>query len=59
MRPWAEDLLDRSRMRQDGLFDADVVYRRWEQHLRRESDATPELWAVLMYQAWATENAAS
>lgn len=58
MRPWAEDLLDSSRLRQEGLFDADVVHRRWKQHLKRESDATPELWAVLMYQAWARENAA-
>jgi asparagine synthase (glutamine-hydrolysing) len=58
MRPWAEDLLDRTRLRQDGLFDANVVHRRWEQHLKQESDATPELWAVLMYQAWARENAA-
>jgi asparagine synthase (glutamine-hydrolysing) len=58
MRPWAEDLLDRSRLRQQGLFDPDVVHRRWHQHLRHERDATPALWAVLMYQAWARENAA-
>ena len=58
MRPWAEDLLDRSRLRQQGMFDAEVVHRRWQQHLRGESDATPALWAVLMYQAWARENAA-
>lgn len=58
MRPWAEDLLDRSKLRQQGLFDADVVHRRWQQHLRHERDATPALWAVLMYQAWARENGA-
>jgi asparagine synthase (glutamine-hydrolysing) len=59
MRPWAEDLLDRSKLRQQGLFDADVVHRRWQQHLRNERDATPALWAVLMYQAWARENGAA
>jgi asparagine synthase (glutamine-hydrolysing) len=59
MRAWAEDLLDRTRLRQEGMFDADVVHRRWQQHLRGESDATPALWAVLMYQAWARENAGS
>lgn len=58
MRPWAEDLLDRSKLRQQGLFDPDIVHRRWQQHLRQERDATPALWAILMYQAWARENGA-
>jgi asparagine synthase (glutamine-hydrolysing) len=59
LRPWAEELLDHSALRQGGLFDADVIQRRWRQHLRHERDATPALWAVLMYQAWARENQAA
>jgi asparagine synthase (glutamine-hydrolysing) len=58
MRPWAEALLDRSRLRQEGYFDAEVVHRRWQQHLRRERDATPAIWAVLMFQAWLEEQGA-
>jgi asparagine synthase (glutamine-hydrolysing) len=52
LRPWAEALLDRSRLASDGYFDPDIVHRRWQQHLRKERDSTPSLWAVLMFQAW-------
>jgi asparagine synthase (glutamine-hydrolysing) len=55
LRDWAEELLDPAQMRQDGYFDADIVQRRWGQHLRRQSDSTPALWAVLMFQAWRRE----
>ena len=56
LRPWAEDLLDASRLRQEGYFDADIVRRRWQQHLRGERDSTPALWAVLMFQSWYAQN---
>jgi asparagine synthase (glutamine-hydrolysing) len=55
LRPWAEDLLNRSRLAADGFFDPDAVHRRWGQHLRGERDATQALWAVLMFQAWYAE----
>lgn len=55
LRPWAEELLDPSRMRTEGFFDAAVVQRRWHQHLKGERDSTPALWAVLMFQAWHAE----
>jgi asparagine synthase (glutamine-hydrolysing) len=58
LRPWAEELLDQGKLRQQGFFDADVVHRRWQQHLRGERDATPALWAVLMFQAWRAEQPA-
>jgi asparagine synthase (glutamine-hydrolysing) len=57
LRPWAEDLLDSSRMRQEGFFDAEIVQRRWRQHLSHERDSTPAMWAILMFQAWRLENA--
>jgi asparagine synthase (glutamine-hydrolysing) len=52
LRPWAEDLLDAGRMRQEGFFDAAIVRRRWQEHLSGRRDSTPALWAVLMFQAW-------
>jgi len=57
LRPWAEELLDRRRLAEQGFFDADIVRRRWRQHLRGESDSTPALWAILMFQAWLSEQA--
>jgi len=56
LRPWAEDLLDSSRMRQDSFFDVEVVQRRWRQHLSNERDSTPAIWAILMFQAWESES---
>jgi asparagine synthase (glutamine-hydrolysing) len=52
LRPWAEELLEPTRLRAQGFFDAEAVRKRWSQHLRKERDATPALWAVLMFQAW-------
>jgi len=52
LRPWAEELLNPSRMAGEGWFDAAIVQRRWRDHLSGRRDSTPALWAVLMFQAW-------
>jgi asparagine synthase (glutamine-hydrolysing) len=55
LRPWAEELLDPARMANDGWFDAEIVRRRWADHLSRRRDSTHALWAILMFQAWLAE----
>lgn len=55
LRPWAEDLLDPSRMASEGWFDPAIVQRRWRDHLEGRSDSTPAIWAILMFQAWHRE----
>jgi asparagine synthase (glutamine-hydrolysing) len=57
LRPWAEELLDPRRLAGDGWFDSKIVRRRWSEHLRGVRNATPALWAVLMFQAWLQEQA--
>lgn len=52
LRPWAENLLDPSRLRQDGYIDAERVLRMWRLHASRKADYTWSLWSVLMFQAW-------
>lgn len=52
LRDWAEDLLDARRMEEDGYFDTARVRRRWAEHLSGTQEATPALWAILMFQAW-------
>ncbi len=59
LRPWAEELLDPARMKAEGWFDPAIVQRRWRQHLKGESDSTPALWAILMFEAWRREAAAA
>jgi asparagine synthase (glutamine-hydrolysing) len=54
LRTWAEDLLDPGLIRSQGWLDADIVQKRWRQHLSGQRDSTPALWALLMFQAWLT-----
>jgi len=59
LRPWAEELLDPARMRDEGWFDPALVQRRWQDHLAGRRDSTPALWAMLMFQAWLREQKGS
>jgi len=52
LRPWAEELLDERRLREDGYFDATLIRRRWADHLSGVRDAGFSIWAILMFQAW-------
>ena len=58
LRPWAEDLLDPARIAGEGWFDPAIVQRRWQDHLSGRRDSTPALWAMLMFQAWLSEQRA-
>lgn len=55
LRPWAEALLDRSRLRNEGFFNADFIQKRWASHLSGRIDSTEALWTILMFQAWVAE----
>jgi asparagine synthase (glutamine-hydrolysing) len=55
LRPWAEDLLDPTAMRSEGLLDPEIVQSRWRNHLTGRRDSTPALWSILMFQAWLRE----
>ena len=55
LRPWAEDLLDPSAIRAEGLLDPDIVQRRWRDHLSGRRDSPVAMWALLMFQAWLRE----
>jgi len=52
LREWAEELIDKDRLKNEGYFDSEQVNKMWIRHLAGEHGFTPRLWAILMFQAW-------
>jgi asparagine synthase (glutamine-hydrolysing) len=52
LREWAEELLDGARLRREGFFDPEPIRRQWAEHLSGKHNWMPQLWNVLMFQAW-------
>jgi asparagine synthase (glutamine-hydrolysing) len=59
LRDWAEDLLDEGRLSGEGWFDAPRIRKRWAEHLTGTRDATPTIWAILLFQAGRASEAGS
>ena len=55
LRDWAEDLLGARQLETGGWLDADIVGRRWADHLSGRRDSTAAMWGILMFQAWLRE----
>lgn len=54
LRPWAEDLLQPQLLQSQGYLQPEPIQRIWQAH-QRGADHTPQLWSVLMWQAWLAE----
>lgn len=52
LKDWGEALLDETRLKQEGFFDAVAVRQKWEAHQSNEINCEHQLWAILMFQAW-------
>lgn len=52
LRPWADDLLSPELLRRQGYLHPEPIQRLWREHLAGHADHTPQLWTVLMWQAW-------
>ncbi|WP_029231920.1 asparagine synthase (glutamine-hydrolyzing) [Butyrivibrio sp. VCB2006] len=51
LRPWAEDLLDKDKIRAQGILDADVVEGMWRDFTERGIYRI-QIWYILMFQQW-------
>jgi asparagine synthase (glutamine-hydrolysing) len=52
LRDWAESLLDKSRLHNEGFFVPELVRIKWHEHLSGQRNWAYQLWDVLMFQAW-------
>jgi len=52
LREWADDLLAPKGLREDGLFDPDVIIRIWREYCDKGIKWHHHLWPILMFQAW-------
>jgi asparagine synthase (glutamine-hydrolysing) len=52
LRPWAEELLGRDRLVDQGVLDPDPVRLAWTTHQSGRRDLGYALWDVLMLEAW-------
>lgn len=57
LRDWAENLLDETRLRQEGYFHPAPIRKKWAEHLSGQRNWQYHLWDVLMFQAWLEADA--
>ena len=54
LRDWAEGLLNKDKIRQQGILDADVVEKIWTDFTERGIYRI-QIWYILMFQLWIEE----
>ncbi|WP_287600198.1 asparagine synthase (glutamine-hydrolyzing) [Thiothrix sp.] len=52
LRDWAENLLDETRLQQEGYFNPAPIRQKWAEHLSGKRNWQHHLWIVLMFNAW-------
>lgn len=52
LKEWAADLLNPSRLLQEGFFDPSAVQQKWKEHLDGSGNWHYHLWDVLMFESW-------
>ncbi|HET8655878.1 MAG TPA: asparagine synthase-related protein, partial [Longimicrobiaceae bacterium] len=52
LREWADGLLDRDRIMEQGFFRYEPIASKWTEHRRGAYDWSYPLWTILMFHAW-------
>jgi asparagine synthase (glutamine-hydrolysing) len=56
LRAWAEALLDKQRLKDEGFFYPEPILQKWQEHLNGKHNWQYHLWDILMFQAWLQVN---
>jgi asparagine synthase (glutamine-hydrolysing) len=56
MRPWAEELLSESRLKNEGYFFAEPIRQKWLEHVSGRRNWQAQMWGVLMFQSWLEQH---
>jgi len=56
LKPWAEELINEKKLKEQGFFQEKNVQRLWKNHLTKKVDAQHQLWPILMFQSWLESN---
>ncbi len=51
LRAWAEALIDRKTLEEQGILNPDVVWRIWEDFIKNDNWRI-QIWYILMFQSW-------
>lgn len=55
LREWAESMLDKRRLSQEGYIHPQPILQKWQEHLSAKRNWQYHLWNVLMFQAWLAD----
>jgi len=56
LKIWAEELLSDKLLDSHGLFHKNKIQKMWKEHLSLERNWSHQLWIILMFQSWFSDN---
>ena len=58
LREWAESLIDRKMLEQQGILNPDVVWHIWNDYVEHDN-WRDQIWYILMFQSWMVNERAA
>ncbi len=56
LREWAENLLNKKRIQEQGFLNSKEVRKKWSQFLKGQDVLENQIWCILMFQSWINKN---
>jgi asparagine synthase (glutamine-hydrolysing) len=55
LKDWAQALLDKTKLRNQGFFNPDSINIKWTEHFSGKKNWQYEIWSILMFQEWLSK----